>query len=246
KVVFGLVIVLALAALTIWLLRRFAGERLGAVTARGRQPRLAVIDAASVDGRRRLVLIRRDNVEHLMMIGGPTDVVVEANIVRAAAPARESQPARAPAATDTLPRAVPLGEGTQWPLQPEGAPAARIEPQVPRMEPPRMEPPPAPPRAEPAALRPPPRHAPAVPPPAAAEDEEAEWAAAEPEPAAPAPPAPPPQPAPPRRVARTTAAQDPFAGLADELARTQPPPEPASAEPRTARRESRIPRAPQA
>src|SRR5664279_5714347 len=49
---------------------------------RGRQPRLAVIDAATVDGRRRLVLIRRDNVEHLLMIGGPTDVVVEPNIVR--------------------------------------------------------------------------------------------------------------------------------------------------------------------
>jgi hypothetical protein len=33
--------------------------------------RLAVIDAASVDGRRRLILIRRDNVERLLMIGGP-------------------------------------------------------------------------------------------------------------------------------------------------------------------------------
>ena len=38
---------------------------------RGRMPRLAVIDAAAVDGRRRLVLVRRDNVEHLLMIGGP-------------------------------------------------------------------------------------------------------------------------------------------------------------------------------
>ena len=36
-----------------------------------------MIDAATVDGRRRLILIRRDNTEHLMMIGGPTDVVIE-------------------------------------------------------------------------------------------------------------------------------------------------------------------------
>jgi flagellar protein FliO/FliZ len=36
-----------------------------------------------VDGRRRLVLVRRDNIEHLLMIGGPTDIVVESNIVRA-------------------------------------------------------------------------------------------------------------------------------------------------------------------
>src|SRR6188508_3704327 len=77
-------IVLALIGLTAWLVRRFGSNRLGAA-ARGRQPRLAVIDAANVDGRRRLVLIRRDNVEHLMMIGGPNDVVVEPNIVRAAA-----------------------------------------------------------------------------------------------------------------------------------------------------------------
>jgi hypothetical protein len=133
QVVIALVVVLALIGLTAWLVRRFGSERLGTGATRGRQPRLAVIDAASVDGRRRLVLIRRDNVEHLMMIGGPTDVVVEANIVRGAAP-REAQAPRTPAATDTLPRAVPLGEGGMWPLQPEGTPAPRPEP-APRHEP---------------------------------------------------------------------------------------------------------------
>ena len=56
-------------------------------------PRLAVIDAAAVDGRRRLVLVRRDNVEHLLMIGGPTDIVVEPNIVRAM-PGRDQMPQR--------------------------------------------------------------------------------------------------------------------------------------------------------
>jgi hypothetical protein len=80
-------VVLALIGVTAWLVRRFGANRLGS-TARGRQPRLAVIDAATVDGRRRLVLIRRDNIEHLLMIGGPTDLVVEPNIVRAVA-ARE-------------------------------------------------------------------------------------------------------------------------------------------------------------
>ena len=75
-------VVLALIGLTAWLVRRFGANRLGNAS-RGRQPRLAVIDAATVDGRRRLVLIRRDNVEHLLMIGGPSDLVVEPNIVRA-------------------------------------------------------------------------------------------------------------------------------------------------------------------
>ncbi|MCO6385719.1 flagellar biosynthetic protein FliO [Aliihoeflea sp. 40Bstr573] len=42
--------------------------------------RLAVMDAAEVDTQRRLVLVRRDEVEHLIMIGGPTDIVIEQNI----------------------------------------------------------------------------------------------------------------------------------------------------------------------
>src|SRR6184192_3892491 len=107
------IVVLALIGVAAWLVRRFANNRLGANTQRGRMPRLAVIDAAAVDGRRRLVLIRRDNVEHLLMIGGPTDVVIEPNIVRAAS-AREV-PGRQPAAADTLPRPVPLGEPDTWP-----------------------------------------------------------------------------------------------------------------------------------
>src|ERR1700741_3195940 len=75
--------VLALIGGAAWLVRQFASNRLGASTGRGRMPRLAVIDAAAVDGRRRLVLVRRDNIEHLLMIGGPSDIVVESNIVRA-------------------------------------------------------------------------------------------------------------------------------------------------------------------
>jgi hypothetical protein len=83
KLVVAFGVVLGLIAMSTWALRRVGGSRLGVTTPRGRQPRLAVIDAAAVDTRRRLVLIRRDNVEHLIMIGGPTDVVVEQNIVRA-------------------------------------------------------------------------------------------------------------------------------------------------------------------
>ena len=109
---------LALIGLTAWLVRRFGSNRLGGNAARGRQPRLAVIDAAPVDGRRRLVLIRRDNVEHLLMIGGPSDVVVEQNIVRAIGAARTREPARIEPAV----RAAPAVEGN-WPLQPVTEPA---------------------------------------------------------------------------------------------------------------------------
>src|SRR3978361_2463547 len=91
--VFAFVAVLALIGVAAWLVRRFAGNRLGANTNRGRMPRLAVIDAAAVDNRRRLVLVRRDNIEHLLMIGGPSDIVVEANIIRATT-ARDQAPHR--------------------------------------------------------------------------------------------------------------------------------------------------------
>src|SRR5271156_5033464 len=52
---------------------------------RTRQPRLGLVDAFSLDGQRQLVLVRRDNVEHLLMIGGPNDVLVESQIIRATA-----------------------------------------------------------------------------------------------------------------------------------------------------------------
>ncbi len=106
-------VVLGLIGLTAWLVRRFGASRMGGGAARGRQPRLAVIDAATVDGRRRLVLIRRDNIEHLLMIGGPTDLVVEPNIVRAVG---SREVTREPSRIDVAAR-----EET-WPLQPVGEP----------------------------------------------------------------------------------------------------------------------------
>jgi len=109
---FAFIAVLALIGVAAWLVRRFAGNRLGANPGRGRMPRLAVIDATAVDGRRRLVLVRRDNVEHLLMIGGPTDIVVEPNIVRAT-PGREALPQRPPG-TELPPRIAPLPDAAGW------------------------------------------------------------------------------------------------------------------------------------
>jgi flagellar biogenesis protein FliO len=115
--------VLLLIGAAAWLVRRFGSTRIDAA-ARGRQPRLAVIDSAAVDGRRKLVIIRRDNVEHLLMIGGPSDVVVETNIVRGAAVATRDAPPVRNGAPETMPRPIQMPEPTPWPLQPEPAPAA--------------------------------------------------------------------------------------------------------------------------
>jgi flagellar protein FliO/FliZ len=136
---FSFVAVLALIGLAAWGVRRFAGNRLGANTNRSRMPRLAVIDAAAVDGRRRLVLVRRDNIEHLLMIGGPTDIVVEPNIVRAM-PGRDQMPSR-PAVGGTEPQAriAPLPDANWGDDGPRAEPFELPEPQMP-------EPPPRPAR----------------------------------------------------------------------------------------------------
>ena len=131
---FAFVAVLALIGVAAWLVRRFAGNRLGTNTNRGRMPRLAVIDAAAVDGRRRLVLVRRDNVEHLLMIGGPTDIVVEPNIVRAM-PGREQLPQRPGVGAEPQSRVAPLPDAA-W-ADSDGPSFEHAEPQMP-------EPPPRP------------------------------------------------------------------------------------------------------
>jgi len=136
---FAFVAVLALIGLAAWLVRRFAGNRLGANPNRGRMPRLAVIDAAAVDGRRRLVLVRRDNIEHLLMIGGPTDIVVEPNIVRAM-PGRDQMAQRpAVAGAEPLPRIAPLPDAGSW-SDGDGARSDVFD----HAEPPMSEPPPRP------------------------------------------------------------------------------------------------------
>jgi flagellar protein FliO/FliZ len=71
---FGVVVVLIGAAA--WLGRRFGAG--GIMMARGRrQRRLSVLEVLPLDNRRRLVLVRRDAVEHLLLIGGASDIIVE-------------------------------------------------------------------------------------------------------------------------------------------------------------------------
>jgi hypothetical protein len=124
---FVLVFVLILAIFyPLW--RRFGIGPLGPAGPRNRQPRLAVIDTTPVDVRRRLVLIKRDNVEHLLMIGGPTDIVVEANIARTGAAAREPRPIPDVARPD-MARPAAAAEAPDWslPLEPMGRPVRTVD-----------------------------------------------------------------------------------------------------------------------
>lgn len=140
------VVVLLLVALR-WALRRYMGGP--GVGQRGRQPRLAVMDVAVVDARRRLVLVRRDGVEHLLLIGGPSDLVVEQTIIKGVPVgtmgSRMAQPTPATAPVGTAAATV----GAAAALTPSEPPALTVVPpampdvssQPPAAEPPaRVEP----------------------------------------------------------------------------------------------------------
>ncbi|MBE1203869.1 flagellar biosynthetic protein FliO [Aminobacter carboxidus] len=108
---------------------------------RNRKTRLAVMDATAIDSQRRLVLVRRDDIEHLLLIGGPTDVVVETDI-RMTAPRR-------PALTGTegtqqAPQA-PRPQATAAP-QPAPRPTTQAPARQPQPTPPLIQPRPAPPK----------------------------------------------------------------------------------------------------
>jgi hypothetical protein len=137
-VAFLLVLGLIGAGALLW--RRFGTGPLRTVGPRGRQPRLAVIDVAAVDARRRLVLVRRDNTEHLLMIGGPTDLVVEPNIARTGAGAAVREPRAAPVA-DAPARPSPLDDRPGWPppIEPPLRVARPLDPLL--DDPERLEPP---------------------------------------------------------------------------------------------------------
>ena len=88
RLITALVFVLALIGMCAWLLRRF-----GPSMRLGRPGRLGLVESIAVDSRRRLLLIRRDATEHLLLIGGVRDLVIETGITTAASPETQAPPA---------------------------------------------------------------------------------------------------------------------------------------------------------
>ncbi|WP_425418154.1 hypothetical protein [Oricola indica] len=113
---------------------------------RNRRPRLGIVDATAVDNQRRIVLVRRDDVEHLVMIGGENDLVIETNIAKVPAEAgqplsaKEQRRAReaAQSARRQPPREAPARETAHRPAPPATPPQPRRE--APPANPPKMTP----------------------------------------------------------------------------------------------------------
>lgn len=79
----ALLLVVGLILALAWTARRlgFMG-RLAAVG--GRKRRLAIVEVLPLDAKRRLVLLRRDGAEHLVLLGLTSDIVVERGVAPAA------------------------------------------------------------------------------------------------------------------------------------------------------------------
>ena len=80
RFVLALVFVLALIGLLTWLVRRFGLAGRMPTAAKSAKRRLDVVEVAALDSRRRLVLVRRDRTEHLVLLGANADIVVETGI----------------------------------------------------------------------------------------------------------------------------------------------------------------------
>lgn len=96
----ALAIVVVLIVLAVWLIKLVgdASRNVG----RGRNRRLAVIDSIAIDNKRQAVIVRRDETEHLIVIGGPNDLVVESGFAAPAMHQMQRTPRRKPEAAPVV------------------------------------------------------------------------------------------------------------------------------------------------
>lgn len=73
--VLALAFVVALIVACAFIARRFGLA--GRLAARGGTRRLAILEVLPLDAKRRLVLLKRDGVEHLVLLGLQSDLVIE-------------------------------------------------------------------------------------------------------------------------------------------------------------------------
>lgn len=128
KIIWAAAILLILVVLLI-LWRMLAPSVMGR-----RGQRIGISEYHEVDKTRRLVLVRRDNVEHLILIGGNTDVVIESGITAAGVasayvpqglPADPGSVTPAAGAARPAPRPPVFGDRKPPPLRPVDPPLRR-------------------------------------------------------------------------------------------------------------------------
>ncbi len=71
------VVVIGLIGGLAWFLRRYGAGRISGAAGKGR---LGVVEVAAIDAKRRMVLVRRDAVEHLILLSPTSETIVETGI----------------------------------------------------------------------------------------------------------------------------------------------------------------------
>ena len=137
-------VIVFVALLLLYMLYRLIRRPRLASGRRSKQARLAVTDAALIDERRKLVLVRRDDIEHLVLIGGASDLVIESNIKRNLSarplptPASAPQPKEPSAPVPVTPVRIPPAAADPASVQtPIPIPAATPKPITARLPEPR-------------------------------------------------------------------------------------------------------------
>lgn len=98
RFIFALIFVLGLIGVLSLVVRRYGLGMATAKIRKGQDRRISLVEILPLDAKRRAVLIRRDTVEHLVILGPDSETVVECGI---APPPDEPN-----AAAQTPPRAI--------------------------------------------------------------------------------------------------------------------------------------------
>jgi len=77
RFVLSFVVVIGLIGGLAWFLRRYGAGRITSAAGKGR---MGVVEVAAIDAKRRLVLVRRDTVEHLILLSPTSETIVETGI----------------------------------------------------------------------------------------------------------------------------------------------------------------------
>lgn len=85
----ALVFVLALIGLLAWLARRYGAGGAAIARGSGKARRLGIVEVTALDAKHRLVLVRRDDVEHLIVLGAGSELLVESGIPAPGTPAAD-------------------------------------------------------------------------------------------------------------------------------------------------------------
>ena len=145
----AIVAFLVAALLVLIIVRMLFGGKLRMAGGRARQARLGIVDAFDLDRQRQLIIVRRDNTEHLIMIGGPNDILIESEIVRVEA--RDTREGR----RDKDGVAAPVDGRIPAPIAAERGELRPLEvPQRPANEPMLPMPPPVQPQVSPPSIEP--------------------------------------------------------------------------------------------